>query len=88
MTYICDFFADGLHLLYRLDNDTVHLLGKLCVFPSLQFLFSQLLLGGLLHVLDECALADLVTIVVNDVPVVVDLFADQSWEVAISDHSK
>ena len=88
VSYISYLFADWLHLLNCLIDDVANLLGDFSLFFLLQLLISGLLLDFFLlvwNILKQCAFTDLVAILIDNVTIVVDLLADTSQEVAVSE---
>ena len=91
-TYVGDLLADGLDSLESLSADGTHLLSNLAVLLSLLalllLLLGELLLRNLLifdDVADESDFTDLVTVIVDNVAIVVNLEADAVAEVTSSE---
>jgi len=86
---LLDLLAHRLHTLESLLADAAHLLGDLALLLTLGGLL-ELLLGGalvglLVDVLEQSALADLVAVDVDNVSVVVDLLTNTVTEVSIGE---
>jgi hypothetical protein len=82
-TYISDLLHDRLHALERVCANLRHLVRKLRVLAALLLLFRLILRNlFLLDVLEESDFSDLVTVVVNNVAVVVNLEARAVTKVA------
>lgn len=89
-TYLFDHLANRLNLLQSLAQDVAHALSELAVLLSLSggflLLLSRAFLGllfGLGKVLDKSAFTNAVTIVVNDIAVIINALADEGSKVAV-----
>jgi hypothetical protein len=89
-TYIGDLLHDGLDALKGVFANARHLLGELRVFATLPLLVGLILRNLFLfrNVLQESDLTDLVTVVVDDVAVVVNLETSAVTKVTSSESAK
>lgn len=71
VTYLGDLFADGLNALKCLLADVGHLVSEFIIFTPLLLILGLVLF--LNDILEQRNFADLVTVIVNNVPVVINL---------------
>jgi hypothetical protein len=84
-TYICDLFANRLHLLQGLVDDVRDLLGHFSLFLLLHLFGCGAFFLLFRNVFEQRAFTDLVAVLVHHVPIIIDLFTDTCQEVAVGE---